>query len=351
MNCFKFSIIIPVYNTEKYLKECVDSILSQTFDNFEIILVDDGSSDNSPNICDEYKSLYKEKIEVIHKENEGQLASRIRGLESAKGEYIYYVDSDDTIESNLLNDVNKVINSYKSDIVLLNFQYIDEIGKIVEINNDDIQSGSIKKETVFDFIVKEKINPLWRKIFKKDLFDKNIDFKKYYHIKNGEDLIQSLPILYEAKSFYYLDKPYYNYRDTPFNITKKYSINRINSSAYLLESVYNYFVKLNYNSYDNLIKIYSHYFEMLWISLFDYFFYCKKSSSETDLCFLHTIFTKYKHWLRQIDLPFLKKIGILLFFWKLWHLLFIYFYLIYIFYTHGFKKIKDKFVNNKDIKT
>ena len=337
-----FSIIVLVYNTEKYLKECLDSILNQTFKDFQLILVDDGSTDSSPNICDEYKLLYSDKIEVIHKKNEGQLASRLRGFELAQGEYIYYVDSDDTIESGLLNDVYNIINSYKPDIVLLKFQYINELGKILKINNDDIQNGYIKKEKVFNFIVKEKISPLWRKIFKKELLSKDTDFKKYYHMKNSEDLIQSLPIFYKAKSFYYINKPYYNYRDTPFNISKKYNINRINSSVYLLESVYNCFVKLNYNTFDNLIKIYFHYFEMLWIVLFNYFFYCKKNKIEDDLSFLHSGFIKHKRWLKHIKLSLLKKIGILLFFWKQWLLLKIYYYFVYIFYSCGIKKLREK---------
>lgn len=344
MNNFVFSIIVPIYNSERYLKECIDSILNQTYDNFEIILVDDGSTDKSPKICDEYKSLYKEKIEVIHKKNEGQLPSRIRGLELAKGEYIYYIDSDDTIETNLLNDANNIINSYKPDIVLLNFQYTNDQGKVIEINNDNINNGYIEKEAICDFVIKEKISPLWRKIFKKDLLDKDIDFKRYYHIKNGEDLIQSLPIFFKAKSFYYLNKPYYNYRINPNSITKQYSINRITSTIYVMEEVKKYIELLGYDFDYRLIEFYNHYFETIWKDLFNYFFYCKNTIIEDDLSFLHSGFIKHKHWLKQIKLSLFKKIGILLFFWKQWHLLYVYYYLVYILYTCGIKKLKDRFL-------
>ena len=94
-----FSIVVPVYNVEKYLKECIDSILSQTFTDFELILVDDGSKDESPLICDEYAQK-DERIKVIHKPNGGQAEARNVGTETAAGQYIIYIDSDDFIIEN-----------------------------------------------------------------------------------------------------------------------------------------------------------------------------------------------------------------------------------------------------------
>lgn len=94
----KISIIVPVYNVEKYLRKCIDSILNQTFKDFELILIDDGSTDESGKICDEY-NLKDNRIKVIHKENGGLSSARNAGLDIAQGEYIGFVDSDDWIES------------------------------------------------------------------------------------------------------------------------------------------------------------------------------------------------------------------------------------------------------------
>ncbi len=95
-----FSIIIPVYNVEKYLNKCVDSVLNQTFTDFEVILVDDGSPDNCPAICDSYAEKDK-RVRVIHKQNGGLICARKSGLEAARGDYIGFVDSDDWIEENM----------------------------------------------------------------------------------------------------------------------------------------------------------------------------------------------------------------------------------------------------------
>ncbi len=110
------SVIIPVYNVEKYLRECIDSVLSQSYKNYEIILVDDGSMDNSGKICDEYAGEY-EKITVIHKENSGPSKTRNMGLAVAKGEYIYFLDSDDYLGSNAFEKLVNVAEKENADMV------------------------------------------------------------------------------------------------------------------------------------------------------------------------------------------------------------------------------------------
>ena len=97
MNTIEISVIVPIYRIEKYLPECIDSLLDQSFLNFELILVDDGSPDNCPKICDDY-SKKDTRIKVIHKENGGLLSARKAGLKAAKGNYIAYVDGDDWVD-------------------------------------------------------------------------------------------------------------------------------------------------------------------------------------------------------------------------------------------------------------
>ena len=108
----KFSVVVPIYNVEKYLNKCVESILNQTYKDFELILVDDGSPDHCPEICDEYAER-DARVRVIHKENEGLVAARNTGIKEAKGEYICYVDGDDWIANNLLETVwKKALKNY-----------------------------------------------------------------------------------------------------------------------------------------------------------------------------------------------------------------------------------------------
>lgn len=112
----KVSVVIPVYNVEKYLKECVDSVINQTYENLDIILVDDGATDNSGTICDEY-SEKDSRIRVIHRENGGLSAARNTGMDAACGEYIYFLDSDDYLELSAISDLVSIIEEENTDFV------------------------------------------------------------------------------------------------------------------------------------------------------------------------------------------------------------------------------------------
>lgn len=126
----KISVIIPVFNVEKYLNNCIDSVLNQTYAPYEIIIVDDGSTDNSGKIADKYKELYSEKIKVIHQENKGLGGARNTGIEQASGEYFLFLDSDDTIESNVLWELDKEISRTKAEMVVYGIQSVNEKGEI-----------------------------------------------------------------------------------------------------------------------------------------------------------------------------------------------------------------------------
>ena len=102
----KFSVLIPIYNTEKYLEECLQSVLNQTYQDFEIIIVDDGSTDSSGALCDDYQKDYPEKIKVIHNKNQGQLASRCIASQQAKGQYCIFMDADDLLIDIALETIN-----------------------------------------------------------------------------------------------------------------------------------------------------------------------------------------------------------------------------------------------------
>ena len=122
------SVIVPVYNTKKYLRECIDSILAQTYSNYELILVDDGSTDGSSEICDEYAQK-NERVFVIHKENCGLLHTRKVGFAAAKGEYISYIDSDDFIAADMYEYMMSKIAEHNVDVAI--FQVNDQMKKMV----------------------------------------------------------------------------------------------------------------------------------------------------------------------------------------------------------------------------
>ena len=129
------SIIVPVYNVEKYIDKCIKSILEQTYKNLQIILIDDGSQDKSGQICDEYE-LQDNRIEVIHKKNGGLSDARNLGIKKARGEYIGFVDSDDYISKNMYEDMYKIIQEKDSDVCICNvYNVID--GKEILKNEDN----------------------------------------------------------------------------------------------------------------------------------------------------------------------------------------------------------------------
>lgn len=124
----KFSLIIPAYNVEKYIKKCLDSVLNQTYNNYEIIIVNDGSTDNTSKILESYKS--NKKIKIINQENKGLSNARNTGVSNAKGDYILFIDSDDFIEKELLEILNKTIKD--EDLIRFQIRILDETNKIIK---------------------------------------------------------------------------------------------------------------------------------------------------------------------------------------------------------------------------
>jgi glycosyltransferase involved in cell wall biosynthesis len=158
----KLSIIVPVYNVEHYIEKCINSILTQTFTTFELILVDDGSLDKSGEICDEY-SKRDSRVKVIHKKNGGLAAARNTGITMAQGTYIGFVDSDDWIEPNMYKFLYESCVKNYADISIIGVREVDEEGICLnEYIPDSINFGQILKRAY-----------AWNKIFKKELFIKN----------------------------------------------------------------------------------------------------------------------------------------------------------------------------------
>jgi len=174
------SIIIPIFKVEKYLRKCIDSIINQTYRNLEIILVDDGSPDKCPDICDEYAKL-DSRIKVIHKKNGGLSSARNAGLDIATGEYIAFVDSDDFVDYDMYENMLYRIKKENADIAICNFDNVDEyLCSIDELNSiSPIKDNIYNKLQLFEYLGQPNYwywVVAWNKLYKKDIF-KELRFK------------------------------------------------------------------------------------------------------------------------------------------------------------------------------
>lgn len=216
MNEIILSIIIPVYNVELYLKECIESIRTQMTSTCELILIDDGSTDCSGNICDEYASRNR-RITVIHKKNGGHSSARNLGLDAARGEYVCFVDSDDKIYQNSVAELLRCIDSTEADIYFLHgFKFFPN-GAIVDLG-DNIKAEQVNGKTrreVLGYIGSRPKYPgsACTKVFRREFLAEN-QLRFPENLTHSEDLTFCLDCLLAAQTFAALDVPYYLYRQS-----------------------------------------------------------------------------------------------------------------------------------------
>lgn len=218
-----FSFIVPVYNTSKYLDKCLESILCQKGADFEIVLVDDGSTDNSGELCDAYTEKYPDIIRAIHKENEGLLLTRRKGFKEAKGDWFINVDSDDYISSDLLYNVVKAIDQYHPDMVMYNFDYFTDIGEVsnsrLTIPDNSVFEDDAKQQVYAKRLLSDDFNNMWSKAVRRVIVDFDTDYSDCGIRNMCEDAVQVLPLFTNAHRIVYLSKPLYYYRKGQDNIT------------------------------------------------------------------------------------------------------------------------------------
>ena len=225
----RFSILIPVYNVELYLQQCLDSVVNQSFHDYEVIIVDDGSTDNSGKICDEYAQRYPEKITVIHKQNQGLISSRRAAIEKAQGELCIFVDSDDFISLNLLETVDKYINKDEQiDIVMYSLLYYcggvkKEFPRKIA-KDSTVWYGDAKNELYELLVTGTDIDSLCTKAINTNLVKNDpICYEKYYDKNMSEDVLQSIYPLTFAQKIIYADIPLYYYRYNMESISRNFS--------------------------------------------------------------------------------------------------------------------------------
>ena len=240
-----FSVIVPVYKVENYLTNCIESVLNQTFSDFELILVDDGSPDRCPEICDAYKEK-DERIRVVHKKNGGLASARRAGIKEALGDYVFNLDSDDLIENDTLECAYKIINETNCEIVSFSYKWVKE-GKTVNVTNDGLDEGFYSREDIEKYI------------YPRLLMDRNMNHISYYlsgkaikrelltpnqlavseKISLGEDLCCTVSCYLDAESVYISKKEAYLYTVREDSISKEFNTKQI----YLVEDVINEIIK------------------------------------------------------------------------------------------------------------
>lgn len=235
MTDYSISIIVPVYNKEEYLKRCLKSLVAQSYDNYEIVLVNDGSSDKSASICDSYAKKYPD-IKVIHKENGGLISAWKAGVTASSGEYITFVDSDDWIDTNMLTEMAQYLTGSDSELILSDY--------IIERTFVKGKKTITQSEPVFQRLgegeylradIEEKIIPdilgnehrliatsRCMKLISRRLIEKNMHYSDE-RIKMAEDSTIIIPVIIDAQRIYNMDKKaYYHYDYVMSSMVHKY---------------------------------------------------------------------------------------------------------------------------------
>ena len=220
------SVIVPIYKVEAYLRQCVDSILAQTYTDLDIVLVDDGSTDNCPAICDAY-ARQDARVQVVHKPNGGLMSARQAGLRVAKGDYVGFVDGDDWIEPDMYARFAAAIDRYAPDMALCEFYYA--FADHNEPSTQHLQRAYYTKVQLAQEIYPTMlyhapyysfgINPCcWSKVFKKELLEQCL-YPVTPKVKIGEDAAFTYPCLLAAESLAYVDGCLYHYRNNAQSMT------------------------------------------------------------------------------------------------------------------------------------
>ncbi len=224
-----FSILIPVYNASKYIDECIASVINQTETDFEIVLVDDGSKDDSVSICKKWLEQYPNVIRIIEKENTGSLLTRRRCLKEARGDYFYMIDADDYIvDRDALKKIKSAIEKTNCDLLFFNATSNEiERTKLYPYSFADGQifEGESLGE-IYNLILETKyMNTLWNKVFYRDLVDWDANYEEHKRISVGTDFFQGCPIMSNASKILFIDEVFYYYRTTEGSIVHSFNQN------------------------------------------------------------------------------------------------------------------------------
>lgn len=255
----KVSVVLPVYNVEKYLERCINSIVEQTYTDIEIILVDDGSPDNSPEICDQYAQR-DSRVKVLHKPNGGLSDARNAGLEIALGEFIMFIDSDDYVEPHMIESLINIIRNEESDVVIFGFfaDFVDCYEKLLSTRITCPVNGHYIYSTFKDIPIDGDMVGLfgyaWNKLYTVDVIKSN-NMKFTKNISLVEDILFNGPLLMKCEKITFVHEPFVHYMQRPrMTLGNKFYDNYFNLKLMAIGSVEKLLLHWN-KSYEQVMEI------------------------------------------------------------------------------------------------
>ena len=232
----RISVIIPVYNTENWLRECVESVLSQTYQNLEILLIDDGSTDSSSILCDSYAQTY-EQVKVYHQINQGLSAARNTGLDMATGSYIFFLDSDDFLETDALEIMYRTLMEQNADLVIGAYRRIRATGEELSIEGfpSSSQTTAISEKDFWQLSTRNTVAIVaWSKLYPRHLWDT----LRFPIGKIHEDNAVLHYITEQCQNIVYLNQVIINYRSTPNSIINQpFRLSNLDKSDVLTDQI------------------------------------------------------------------------------------------------------------------
>lgn len=246
-----FSIITPAYSAEEYLPECLASVDAQTFKDYEVVIVDDGSTDETAYIADTYAES-KKNVSVIHQENKGLLLARRAGVKKAQGQYVVFLDADDCLHPNTLQRVAETISDTDADIV--SFRFCRNQGFSRSDTPSPLPAGLYSNEKFAEarkHLCSGRFNNMWGKAIKLNLFDGSEDYTIYSGLMHGEDLLQLLPVFDKARSLCSLDDVLYFYRPNDTASTSTYKPSQLSDIRVVNRALLKYARKWGESCYQN----------------------------------------------------------------------------------------------------
>ena len=293
-NTVCFSIIIPVYNTEKYLSRCLDSVVNQTFKDIEIIIVNDASQGNCKEIVKEYLKKDNRIKYIEHNENKSLLQARKTGNINSTGKYIMYVDSDDEIEINACEEIFNVIKNKDYDIIHFGTKLISDFDSKDIQWNLSTNRFNINSDFLLNEVIDKKISHnMWGKVFHRRIIEKLIEYISDIRIMNAEDMLQCLIAFYFSKSYKVIQKHLYIYY-ADIGVSNK-NTNEIDKTKYdylckstkiALDEFYNFLIKVKSNI------AYGFLFSKLYFNQYNYLFEKIKNNNEEYINIIEKYFDK-----------------------------------------------------------
>lgn len=254
----KFSILIPVYNVEKYVGACLDSVLKQTFRDYEVIIYNDAGTDGSLNICEKFQMKYPDRVKVvIGRTNIGLCLGRMELVKYAKGEYCVFVDSDDLVSPYLLESINDVIGEDAPDIVMYDmfahyeFKPVFSYNRVFHYGHENRFFADEGLEDYYNSLATFQIHAIWRKAFRREVWNR-IEFDDVSRrVQIGEDMYFTLNLMEHVQTIKYIPKALYYYRCNMGSMTHIFKLNALSDKLKVSE----YFLKVIQNKKLNVDRI------------------------------------------------------------------------------------------------